>query len=131
MSGIVKSPMMAVHLTGEKGASLIGVPADGDDGLDVLREEFVEMLGAVGADVALMASGCTYPAGFEPALATVKESLSAARRMPSARWDRQELPVQRMRMVGLFMGAVKWEGEQVFENGDDQAREKQAYLGAL
>src|ERR1019366_6264659 len=53
----------------------------------------------------LMASGWTKPAGFEPALWTLAESPSAARKKPSPRWLRQELPVQRMRMVGLeFVG---------------------------
>ena len=43
-------------------------------------------------------------AGLEPALCTSIRSPASARRMPSAMWLRQELPVQRIRTVGLFAG---------------------------
>jgi hypothetical protein len=34
MSGIIKAPVVAVHLTGKSGASLVGIAADGDDSID-------------------------------------------------------------------------------------------------
>jgi|JI10StandDraft_1071094.scaffolds.fasta_scaffold65153_3 hypothetical protein len=51
MSGIIETPMVAVELTGEHGAGLIGIAADGDDGLDVLVQELVHVLAGVRADV--------------------------------------------------------------------------------
>jgi hypothetical protein len=33
-SGIIKAPVVAVHLTGKSGASLVGIAADGDDSID-------------------------------------------------------------------------------------------------
>src|SRR5262245_9419589 len=45
------------------------------------------------------------PAGLEPALATLTRSPAAVRRMPSAKWERQELPVQRMRMSGVAINS--------------------------
>ena len=42
---IVKPPMVTIHLTWEHGTCLIGVSADGDDGLDLLlSKKFVQML---------------------------------------------------------------------------------------
>ena len=42
---IVKSPMVTIHLAREHRAGLIGVPTDGDDGLDfVLTKKFIQML---------------------------------------------------------------------------------------
>jgi hypothetical protein len=49
-----------------------------------------------------IAFGCTYSAGLDPALCTATSSPAAARRMPSARWLRQEFPVQRMRTLGFI-----------------------------
>src|SRR5438477_12780353 len=48
-----------------------------------------------------MAMGCTYPAGLDPALCTSRMSPAIFFRIPSAMWLRQELPVQRIRTVGL------------------------------
>src|SRR2546427_12534743 len=50
-----------------------------------------------------MAMGWTKPAGFDTALWTLIRPRAAFRRMPSAMWLRQELPVQRIRTVGLAM----------------------------
>jgi len=44
---IVKTPVKAVHLSGEHRADLIGIPADGDDGIDGAAEEFLKMLGVM------------------------------------------------------------------------------------
>lgn len=51
VGGVVESPVIAVYLAGEHGAGLIGVAADGDDGIDLLPEEFVHVLGVVATDV--------------------------------------------------------------------------------
>ncbi len=54
VGGIVKGPMVAVHLAGEHRAGLVGVAADGDDGLYLVIEEkihvFRVMAGGVDAD---------------------------------------------------------------------------------
>jgi hypothetical protein len=34
MSGIIKAPVVSVHLAGKSGASLIGIATDSDDGID-------------------------------------------------------------------------------------------------
>jgi hypothetical protein len=44
---IIETPMIAVHLTGEHWASLVGVAADGDDGFNLLLEEIVHVFGMV------------------------------------------------------------------------------------
>ena len=42
---IVKSPVVTVHLAWEHGTGLIGVPADGDDSLDLFfTKKFIHML---------------------------------------------------------------------------------------
>ena len=41
---VVEAPVVAVHLAGKRGADLVGIAADGDDGFDRLGEEFVEVL---------------------------------------------------------------------------------------
>lgn len=58
------------------------------------------------SDRTVIASGWTKPAGLEPALATSIKSPAALRRMASARWLRQELPVQRMSTRGLGMSEI-------------------------
>ena len=50
---------------------------------------------------ARMDSGWTYPAGLLPALATRNTPPEAARKMPSAMWLRQELPVHSTRINGV------------------------------
>jgi hypothetical protein len=45
VGGIVEGPMIAMGLAGEGGAGLIGVAANGDDGVDLAVEELVEVLG--------------------------------------------------------------------------------------
>lgn len=47
VGGVVEGPVVAIHLTGENGAGLVGVAADGDHGGDILIEEFVEVLGVM------------------------------------------------------------------------------------
>ena len=51
VSRVVKGPVVAVELAGEDGADLVSVAADGDDGLDGLREEFVQVFGSMLRDV--------------------------------------------------------------------------------
>jgi len=51
VGGIIERPVVTIYLAGEDGAGLIGVSADGDDGLHRLVEEFVEVLGGVAGDV--------------------------------------------------------------------------------
>jgi hypothetical protein len=51
VGGIVERPMVAIQLTGENRADLIGLAADGDDGLDISPEKFIEMLRAMRRDV--------------------------------------------------------------------------------
>jgi hypothetical protein len=36
VGGVIEAPMVAIDLAGEVGADLVGIPADGDDGLYVL-----------------------------------------------------------------------------------------------
>jgi hypothetical protein len=38
MSGIIKAPVVAVHLPGKSGASFVGIAADSDDSIDKLRQ---------------------------------------------------------------------------------------------
>ena len=42
--GVVEAPMVAIHLAGEHRARLVGVAADGDDGLHFFLKEFAEVL---------------------------------------------------------------------------------------
>lgn len=51
VSWVVEGEVVAADLAWEHGAGLVGVAADGDDGLDVLVEEFVEVFGSVVGDV--------------------------------------------------------------------------------
>ena len=51
MGGIDKAPVMAVELAREDRARLVGVPADGDDGFDLARQEFAHVLAVVRGDV--------------------------------------------------------------------------------
>jgi hypothetical protein len=51
MGGVVEGPVVAMGLAGEGGAGLIGVAADGDDGIDFTVEEAVEVFGLGGGDV--------------------------------------------------------------------------------
>lgn len=51
VGGIVEAPVVAVELAGKHGAGLVGIAADGDDGLDVLAEELVHVLAGVRADI--------------------------------------------------------------------------------
>ena len=44
MSRVIKTPMVAIHLSWKHRASLIGVTADGNHRFDRLRQEFIEML---------------------------------------------------------------------------------------
>ena len=51
MSGIIKAPVVAVHLARKSGASLVGIAADGDDRIDGRVEELIQVLGSVARDV--------------------------------------------------------------------------------
>jgi len=51
MGRILEAPMEAVHLTWEHGASLVGIPANRDDGIDIPIQELFEVLGSVSGDV--------------------------------------------------------------------------------
>lgn len=51
VGGIIKAPVVAVHLAGEQWTDLVGITTDGDHGLDLVREKTVEVLGVVTADV--------------------------------------------------------------------------------
>jgi len=44
MGGVVKAPVMAIHLSRIEGAHLVDVAADGDDGCDLAVEERVHVL---------------------------------------------------------------------------------------
>lgn len=48
---IVKAPMEAAYLTGEHRASLVGIPADRDNCVDIPVEELFEVLGSVSGDI--------------------------------------------------------------------------------
>ena len=54
-----------------------------------------------------IADGCTYPLGFDPAENILKRSLAEFLRMPSAIWERQEFPEQRIRILGFIMIYLK------------------------
>ena len=115
--GIFETPVVALTLSGKAWAGLIGVAADGDDGVDAGVEVLVEMVRGVFAGVVadfaegFDGEGWTSPLGLDPALKTSKRSPAAARRMPSAMWLRQEFPVQRMSTLGLVMvGIVRVKG---------------------
>ena len=47
MSGIIKTPMVSVHLAGKHWASLVRVSTDGDDGFDVLTKKLDQVFGPV------------------------------------------------------------------------------------
>lgn len=47
MSGIIKTPMVSVHLAGKHRASLVRVSTDGDDGFDVLTKKLDQVFGPV------------------------------------------------------------------------------------
>jgi hypothetical protein len=49
--GVVEAPEVALALAGEGGADLVDVATDGDDGVDVLVEEFVCAFGSVFGNV--------------------------------------------------------------------------------
>lgn len=49
--GIVETPMMPVHLAGKHRTHLVGIAAHGDDGLDRLMEELVQVLRLVAGNV--------------------------------------------------------------------------------
>ena len=51
VGGVVEGPVVAVELAGIHRAGLIGVAADGDDGLDIADEEVVHVLARVRGDV--------------------------------------------------------------------------------
>lgn len=44
MSGVVKSPMVAMDLAGKHRAGLLGVAADRDDGIDPAAQEGIHVL---------------------------------------------------------------------------------------
>lgn len=48
---VLKAPVIAGDFAGKCGACLIGISADGDDGLDVLVEKLLEVLGGVAGDI--------------------------------------------------------------------------------
>jgi hypothetical protein len=51
VGGVVEAPVVAIELAGEHGAGLVGIAADGDDGLNLLVQKLVHVLAGVGADV--------------------------------------------------------------------------------
>lgn len=51
MGGIIERKVVAIDLAGKQGAGLIGIAAYGDHRLDVVVQEFVEMLGTMMADI--------------------------------------------------------------------------------
>ncbi len=50
-SGILKCPVVTVHLSGEDRALPLGIAADGDDGFDWLAAKFIEVFGTVLAGI--------------------------------------------------------------------------------
>ena len=51
MGGVVEAPVVPVHLAGKHRASLVGISADGDDGLDFPGKELVHVLGTMAGKV--------------------------------------------------------------------------------
>jgi len=48
---IIETPVKAVKLTGEHGAGLIGIPADGDHGINGTVQELIHVFGVMSRDV--------------------------------------------------------------------------------
>ena len=51
MGGVLEGPVVAIELTWESGAGLVGIATDCDDGLHLPREELIHVLAGVCADV--------------------------------------------------------------------------------
>jgi len=49
--GILKGPVVFLGLAGEEGAFLIGIAAHGDDGVHVLLQKIIQVLGGVPVDI--------------------------------------------------------------------------------
>jgi hypothetical protein len=98
--------MVPIHLTRKHRTGLVRVSTDSDDSFDFLSQKFVQVLGAmtrnINADLLhyfdRLRVNVTGRLG--PGALNVKQTC-CTRKMPSAMWLRQELPVQRMRTVGL------------------------------
>lgn len=51
VGGVVKAPVVAVHLTRKQWTGLIGIPADRDDGIDVPFQKLIHVFRGVGRNI--------------------------------------------------------------------------------